>query len=142
MPPPHEFRYGTELLKSDDNFKKIFHKLIKDNAGFTQWVNTCTKKSHTGLDISDDYNQNREVFYKEILRFNKQSLAFYIEILPFFYQCIQKSKISLYNTHTLLDVGCRTGAGSNFFGELFCDESWGYPIKLLVDTIDIKYYME
>jgi 2-polyprenyl-3-methyl-5-hydroxy-6-metoxy-1,4-benzoquinol methylase len=38
----------------------------------------------------------------------------------------------------LLDIGARTGDGSNLLGEMFADEKWGYPFKLVVDTIDIN----
>lgn len=103
----------------------------------TKMNQILSQKSFTDLDLTDSYDHNRITFYRDILRLNKQTLAFYVEILPFFWGYIQESKIPLYNAYTLLDVGCRTGSGSNLYGELFSDEGWGYCIKLLVDTIDL-----
>lgn len=41
-------------------------------------------------------------------------------------------------SYSLLDIGSRTGVGSNLLGEVFSSELWGYQIKFAVDTIDIS----
>lgn len=75
--------------------------------------------------------------YRVMLRLNKQSMAFYSEVLPMFYDYAKTAGLELTKEYTLLDVGTRSGGGANFLGQIFSDEKWGYLLKLKVDAMDI-----
>lgn len=128
-----------QYLLEDDNFKDIFHQLRKDyNPAYAKWYNENSKTSATGIPLDKKPKKNKDIYYTDVLKFNKQSLAFYLEVLPFFYSYILDSGLPLKTSYSFLDVGARTGAGANLYAELFSSETWGYEVKLVVDTIDIN----
>jgi SAM-dependent methyltransferase len=115
----------------------MFFDYRKDNNPVLKWGSDSKGLSPTGL-VFGSHDERRERSYRDLLAFNKQSIAFYLEVLPYFYQYILDSRLPLESAYTFLDVGARSGAGANLYGEVFCDERWGYRIKLIVDTTDIN----
>ncbi|MCH5291937.1 MAG: hypothetical protein J1D88_09330 [Treponema sp.] len=118
-----------------ENFKRAYFYISRSrNPTWCKWLGADATKSTTDCDISRG-GDIEGICHRDVLRFNKQSLAFYSEVLPYFYGYIE-ANIPMKKEYTLLDVGARTGTGSNFIGQMFADTDWGYKLKLTVDTTD------
>jgi 2-polyprenyl-3-methyl-5-hydroxy-6-metoxy-1,4-benzoquinol methylase len=121
----------------NDNFKTVFHKLKKINNPLLHNYDKNSKTSFTGINLIDNELSIDDIFYIDLLCKNKQSIVFYLEILPDLYGHMLDLKLPLYQAYSLLDVGTQSGAGANFLGELFSTAHWSYSLKLEVDTLDI-----
>lgn len=125
-----------QYLLRGDNFKRIYHQLKMITFQHNSPDATTT---YTGLPLSKDNggSENAEAWLRDIWRFDKQSLAFLIEVLPYFYE-YAATHVTLGKSYELLDIGPRTGSASNFLGQLFADEQWGFKLKLIIDTLDLN----
>jgi SAM-dependent methyltransferase len=132
-PPPQAYS-----VYSANDIREAFFNYRKDINPITKWGANSEGKSATGVPVGITAYEKRERAYADLLSFNKQSLAFYLEVLPLFYQYILDCNMPLDRAYSFLDVGSRTGAGANMYGEIFSTERWGYRIKLVVDTTDIN----
>lgn len=128
-----------------ESFRTSYHEICKNiNPSFSLWYKDGASQSATGIPLSSAVKKDfyggevKDILYRDLLRFNKQSLAFYSEIIPYFWDYFLLSNNKTNNSYTIVDIGARTGAGANLLGEMFSDTAWGYPIQLIVDIIDIS----
>ena len=132
-------KFVANYLLKNDNFKKVYNLMV-ERAIPNSIKNTSYKTDH-GLETNAGLSLNNtksdaETFAREIKIYNKQTLQNYIECIHEMYKFQEKHNIR-WNEYTVLDVGVRSGVGSNLLGMLFCDTVWGYCTKFTVDALDI-----
>ena len=108
-----------------EHFAKLYHQ-----------VKSSLAPRHINLDymyFNELEKKSSDAFYRAAKACDRQSLIFYMDCIPLFWEFFQISKLDKYCEYSMLDVGGRSGAGTNLFGELFCDIFWGYEVKIIVD---------
>lgn len=130
----------VKYLQNGDNFKKIYNLLVKNSIPESmkreQYKTEKGFATNVGFDLYKDEEQNKNVWIREINVFNKQSLQNYIECIQELYIFQNQYKLR-WKEYKVLDVGVRSGIGSNFLGMLFCDTVWGFGTKFVIDALDI-----
>ena len=87
---------------------------------------------------SYEFETKEDFLYRCVKHLDRQSIIFYIDCLPFFWEYFVLSSDCIRGSeYSMLDIGSRTGAGANLFGELFFDAMWGSDVKLSVDVTDL-----
>lgn len=130
----------VKYLQKRNNFKKIYSKLIENSIPQSikdeKYETEEGLSTNIGLKLYEEESENIEVWSREIDILNKQSLQNYIECIQELY-IFQSAYQMRWKEYSVLDVGVRSGIGSNLLGMLFCDTIWGFGVKYIVDALDI-----
>jgi|GEM_PF-2071568 len=135
--PP--FSIIDNVYPTDLGSKHLIHEIRKNAVpGWSSDEFIDYLKSMFTEQYSDSEDELKELFYRAALTYDRQTMIFYIDCLPHFWEHFLHSGGALWQEYTLLDIGPRTGAGANLFGELFYDAVWGYAVNIKIDTTDIE----
>lgn len=94
------------------------------------------KTSFVGLPLTENTEENLNKYLIDAKCFDEQSMQYVIDCLPFFNEYCHNINLSKWNTYSLVDIGSRTGAGSNLLGTLYADWHYG-EYQFIVDALDI-----
>lgn len=127
-------------LKKGNNFKRLYNfyvnRSIPSSLKNERYETDNGLTTNIGFPLFSNDSDNVSVWRREIDVFNKQSLQNYIECIPEIYN-FQSKHFKRGQDFKLLDVGVRSGVGSNLLGQLFCDQTWGFGTKFSIDALDI-----
>jgi 2-polyprenyl-3-methyl-5-hydroxy-6-metoxy-1,4-benzoquinol methylase len=130
--------FDINAFASDENLKKNLIGIAKSINPLNAPIESMGEK----FSLNDDgLNQEADEGYRRLLIFEKQSLINYLDCIPFFWEYFQSCNIPRNSEYSLLDIGARSGVGSDLLGLLFADTTWGYGVKLKVDVteLDIRW---
>ncbi len=125
----------VDYLLKGDNFKRIYFQIKKQS--MPDFFQSSTGLTRTGLQLTGDINLDAVLKYRDIEIYDVQTLNNIVDCLQYFYEYCVEVNLPRWTEYTLLDVGARSGVGSNFLGQIFSDNHWAFGLKLIVDALDI-----
>jgi SAM-dependent methyltransferase len=126
-----------DYLLTDENFKNVYFEMKKRAMPFA--MRTTKGKTHIGIQLTDtDTEEDRNRRFWDMLNIDQQAIIHAMDCVPCLYEFWNILQLPKYDwrTYSLLDIGARTGAGTNFLGQLFAESHWGYAIKFAVTWLD------